>query len=100
MTNIKTIYIAGKMSGKADYGRAEFNEAEKRLTEQGYIVLNPASLPVGLPEKAYMPICLAMLEAADAIYVLEGWQDSRGANLEFDYAVYQSKAIVFEADEE
>lgn len=95
MTNIKTIYIAGKMKGKADYGRADFNEAEKRLTEQGYIVLNPASLPVGLPEKAYMPICLAMLDAADAIYMLEDWKDSFGANLEFDYAVYQSKAIVF-----
>lgn len=99
MTNIKTIYIAGKMKGKADYGR-DFNEAEKRLTEQGYIVLNPASLPVGLPEKAYMPICLAMLEAADAIYMLKGWQDSHGANLELDYALYQGKKVHYEDEDE
>lgn len=99
MTNIKTIYIAGKMSGKADYGR-DFNEAEKRLTEQGYIVLNPASLPVGLPEKAYMPICLAMLEAADAIYMLDGWEHSFGANLELDYALYQGKKVYYEDEDE
>lgn len=99
MTDIKTIYIAGKISGKADYGRAEFNEAEKRLTEQGYIVLNPASLPVGLPEKAYMPICLAMLDAADVIYMLKGWEDSEGACLEYRYALYQGKPVYFETDE-
>lgn len=100
MTNIKTIYIAGKMSGETDYGRAEFNETEKRLTEQGYIVLNPASLPIGLPEKAYMPICLAMLDAADGIYMLEGWEYSFGANLELDYALYQGKKVYYETDEE
>ncbi len=89
----KTIYIAGKMAGLPDHGRRHFREAEKRLREAGYIVLNPAALPDGMSADKYMPICLAMLEAADAIYMLVGWRDSLGARLERGYAQYQGKEI-------
>lgn len=84
-----TIYIAGPMSGKPDYNRAAFERARIHLEGKGHIVLNPASLPLGLPERAYMPICMAMLEQADAIYCLEGWEDSRGAMAEVFYAIRQ-----------
>lgn len=89
----KTIYIAGKMAGLPDHGRRHFREAEKRLREAGYIVLNPATLPDGMSSDKYMPICLAMLNAADAVYMLSGWRDSPGARLERDYAKYQDKEL-------
>lgn len=94
------VYIAGKMAGLPDNGRENFNRAEEKLKAQGHIVLNPASLPDGMPRERYMPICLAMLQAADAIYMLNDWGVSKGANLEFDYANYQMKKILFEEDEE
>lgn len=90
------IYIAGKMRGLPDYGRPRFYEAAAMLESKGYIVLNPAALPVGMPDEKYMPICLSMLEAADSIYMLDGWLTSSGANVELAYALLQNKDVLFE----
>ena len=46
-----------------------------------------------------MPICLAMLDAAGAVYMLEGWERSHGALIERSYALYQGKAV-FEPEKE
>lgn len=90
---MKVVYIAGPMSGLPDLGRKHFREAEKRLKEAGYIALNPAVLPKGMEKDRYMPICLAVLEAADAVYMLQGWRSSAGAQMERAYAQYQGKEI-------
>lgn len=92
------LYLAGKMTGTADMGRRQFNEMEKRLTAQGHIVINPARLPIGLKGDEYMQIGLKMLDAADAIYLLSGWETSKGARLERDYAIYQGKKIIYEGE--
>lgn len=88
------VYIAGKMHGLPDCGRAKFDEAASTLREKGYVVLNPAELPTGLAPDKYMPICLAMIDAADAIYTLDNWLDSKGAQIEVRYARYQGKAFI------
>lgn len=90
------VYISGKMRGLQDLGREHFARAEERLAEAGHVVINPAVLPLGLRSESYMPICLAMVDAADAIYMLEDWHDSPGAKLEHDYAVAQKKTVLFE----
>ena len=92
------VYIAGKMTGLQDLGRARFGAAEKALRENGNIVLNPAMLPVGMPQERYMPICLAMVSAADAVYALNGWMESNGATVEIRYAYYQGKPIIYESE--
>lgn len=89
------IYLAGKMSGLPDYGRAQFKKAEEALSSMGNIVLNPACLPIGLKEHSYMPIGLAMLNEADAIFLIKGWEKSKGAKLEKKFAEYQGKAILY-----
>lgn len=91
------VYIAGKMTGLEDLGRDHFARAEKALRAQGHVVLNPASLPDGLQPSAYMPICSAMIDAADAVFLLDNWPASRGASLEKAYAEYQGKEILYEA---
>lgn len=88
------VYIAGKMTGLPDLGREKFNAVEKMLTEMGHVVLNPARLPDSMPSERYMPICLAMVAQADALYVLDNWKDSKGASLEAAYAAYQGKQIM------
>lgn len=50
----------------------DFNRIEQKAKEMGYVVLNPATLPPDLYECSYLPIYLAMLEAADLMYVLPG----------------------------
>lgn len=95
-----TVYIAGKMANLPDLGKAKFNAAAQKLRDEGYIVLNPAELPNGMPGDRYMPICLAMLGAADAVYALNNWNTSPGANLEINYALYQNKKIIYETAEE
>lgn len=96
----KIVYLAGKMTGLPDYGRARFNAKAAELTEAGYIVINPAMLPVGLRHRSYMQIAFAMLDAADAIYLLNNWRDSPGAHLEHQYASYQHKEIIYEGEYE
>lgn len=88
------IYIAGPMKGLKNANRAAFAEAAEKLRSLGYIVLNPAILPIGMPPDHYMPICLAMVQAADIICMLDGWGRSRGANIELDFAKYQGKDVV------
>lgn len=40
----KTVYLAGKITGDPFY-RSKFYEAQKKLEEGGFIVVNPALLP-------------------------------------------------------
>lgn len=92
---MKTVYICGPMRGKPDLGRGAFRQAEERLREMGYHVINPAVLPIDLPWWVYMPICLAMLREADMIAPLPGWTRSSGARLEMQYAEQTGKDILW-----
>ena len=90
------IFLSGKMTGLSDYGRAAFRAAESELTDAGNDVLNPAILPACVQRERCLPITLAMLDAAEAVYMLRGWEDSPGARIEHEYAKYQGKTILYE----
>lgn len=89
---MRSIYIAGPITGKPHF-RDEFNRAELVLLGKGWIVLNPARLPAGMSESAYMDICLAMVRNADALVMLPGWDDSQGASCERLLAIKMGKKI-------
>ena len=90
------IYISGAMSSCMDTYQQKFARAQKMLEDEGHIVINPAVLPVGLDMDKYMPICLSMVDGADAIFLFNNWQNSKGALLEKAYAEYQRKEILFD----
>lgn len=90
------VYISGAMASRPDTYKEIFYEAEEVFQRYGHIVLNPASLPAGLDHNRYMPMCLAMIDAADMVFMLAGWEKSAGARLEKDYAEYQGKWIMYE----
>jgi len=100
---MKKIYIAGKIAGDKNY-REKFLQAKADLIIKGvkagerYQVMNPAVLPAGMESGDYMRICFSMLDSADAIYMLKDWKDSQGAILEYKYAEYVGKKIMFEKD--
>ena len=87
------VFLSGRIAGDADY-REKFSAAERALRARGYAVLNPAWLPGDMPGDRYMPICLAMLGAADIVCVLEGSDGSPGVAIERRFAEYQGKMIV------
>ena len=91
------IYIAGKITGEPNY-KEKFNIAATSLEAQGHIVLNPAELPEGMLPADYMRICFAMIDTADAIYLLKGWYSSSGASIERNYAMYTGKSILTEGE--
>lgn len=79
------VYIAGAVSEDFNY-REKFAKKERELQKMGHVVLNPAVLPPGLKNhEDYMKICYAMLDAVDAAYFLQGWENSTGAKLEREY---------------
>lgn len=83
---MKRIYIAGPMTGYEGFNHDEFNKVSFDLSFEYESVLNPASLPKGLTQGQYMDICFAMIRAADAIYLLKGYEESKGAMAELAYA--------------
>ena len=90
------VYLAGPIAGVKEYWK-QFNNVAADLARHGHAVLNPASLPAGLAPDAYMPICLAMIQACDEVLLLPGWRESEGVKLEINYARYQGKAVsIFE----
>ena len=89
---MKVIYISGPITNDPDY-RRKFNRMENDLQVRGFTVLNPAHLPAGMTDEQYMKICLAMIDAADAVIVVSDWMRSRGSRLETDYCLYAGKTV-------
>ena len=89
----RKVYIAGKISGDADY-RAKFARVQTALEGEGYISLSPSVLPDGMTAADYMRICFAMIDVADAVLFLPDWEASPGARLEMEYCGYTAKKVV------
>ena len=93
------VYISGRMEGlPPERVQKHFAEAQEYLTTEGFIVMNPDCLRMcpGFDYDDYMSIDLAMLERCDAIYMLEGWEESGGARKELIFAFEHDKKIMLE----
>lgn len=89
-------YIAGKISDNLDKYQYAFAECQMVLEQLGYTVLSPAWLPVGLHRyEDYMNISKQMLKAADDVFFLEGWKESKGARQEHEWAEKWHKNIFY-----
>ncbi len=96
------IYISGAITNNSKYF-SDFAKAQTKLYNKGYSVINPALvaqvLPDNLEHEDYMHVDFALLDLCDAIYMLEGWEQSAGANREYGYALAKGKAIIFEQED-
>ena len=95
------IYISGGITDVPGY-MEHFEKAEKLLT--GYFsnrVVNPAKvlakLPAGTSWQEYMDASMEMLKTCNCIYMLDGWQESKGAKLEHSYAKDSNYEIYYES---
>lgn len=84
------IYIAGPMTGLPDYNYPKFHKMEKLLYDIGFVnILNPAEIAGGNTSyhySYYIRESLKMIVRADAVVFLNGWENSKGANLELHAA--------------
>lgn len=92
------VYLSGPITGVADYMQ-RFDKAERKLLDAGYTVVNPAMVNSMLPEDTtyneYMMMSFCMMDMCDAIYMMDGWQDSRGANMELRRAKELGLDIIY-----
>lgn len=96
---MKTIYIAGPMRGIPLYNFPAFDEAEAELTRQGWNTISPANLdreirddPENTPvtpeflREVMKRDAQAIIDRADAVALLPGWEKSVGAQAELSLA--------------
>lgn len=85
----KRIYIAGPMSGLPELNYPAFNAKAADLRAQGFHVENPAENPPPHCQSwlGYMRLAVAQLATRDAVVMLPGWSQSRGACIEHQLAV-------------
>ena len=84
------IYIAGPMTGYVDFNFPAFHAAATTVRQLGHDPLNPATSFAGrqdLEYADYIREALRMVLLADAMLVLEGWWESKGALLEIHTAL-------------
>lgn len=104
ITKHDTVYIAGPMTGKPNYNFQAFNDAESYLNNTyackvcnpvsfGALVLRHAGQTQVANELA-ADITMQALKLCTKVYLLNGWEESKGAIREVDYAIRNSMQII------
>lgn len=94
------LYLSGPITGTSDYMK-RFANAEENLIKEGYSVINPAKVNAQMPSDTsyaqYMKMSLTMLDMSDIIYMLDGWENSRGAKIEHQFAEINNIRIMYQS---
>lgn len=105
-TKNKVAYLAGPMSGYEEYNFPAFFRAEEHLKELGFDVINPARIDqeelgfnpqVDTVDAAFLKEAVkrdldGVIEA-DCLVLLQGWENSKGANAEIGVAKWLKKPV-------
>lgn len=84
---MKTIYLSGRMKNMPDLNKAKFNEYETKLIKEGFRVFNPHTIKGQMSEIGYMGVNLNQISNSDAVYLIPGWEASKGVKMEVFFAL-------------
>lgn len=95
------IYLSGRISGNADAG-VQFGRAHEEVRKRypGADVFNPMGMlqmigdDLHFDYDEFMHMDMAFLQLCDAIAMIPGWEESRGANREYGYAVGTGMRVI------
>lgn len=94
-------YISGPISNNPNYVH-DFAEACELLTIAGHDYIDPSmpnaeynAMPKHIAWKMYMHRDIAWLYACDAICMLDGWEQSRGARIERWLAMRKGMSVLY-----
>lgn len=85
----KTIYISGQITGLVPYqATKKFHQAHTYLIALDFLVVNPTILPHDHDQswKSFMKEDLKAMKGCGHIYMLNNWEQSRGAKVELWFA--------------
>lgn len=91
-------YISGKISGlDFEEVKKRFLEAEEFLESLGIQAVNPLNNGLSVDDDWIKHLCrdIELLHECNYIYMMEGWQDSVGACVEYDFAIRTGKTVLF-----
>lgn len=81
------VYLSGPMTGIEDLNRKAFEDAEKKLRLANCCVVNPHKIESAEDTyESHLASDIRELTWCDAIYLIPGWESSRGALVEFAVA--------------
>ena len=88
INSTRRVYIAGPMTGLPEFNFPLFNSTAALLRAQGWHVENPAEhgLVEGATWEDYLRYDIGRLATCSTVYLLPGWENSKGANLEVHIA--------------
>ncbi len=94
------VYISGPITNTKD-AKERFRKAEDDLKKRGYKkVINPERLCEVYKYDAmygqYMAHCKLMVKNSRVIYMLKGWENSKGAITERTLAMSQNMEVIYE----
>ena len=92
------VYISGKISGlDFEEVKKRFLEAEEFLESLGIQAVNPLNNGLSVDDDWIKHLCrdIELLHECNYIYMMDGWQDSGGAWVEYDFASRTGKTVVF-----
>lgn len=84
------IYISGPMTGIPEWNYPAFHDAAHRLRVMGWTPINPAESFGGAtdrPYREYVEEDLRLLQQANAIYLLPGWDGPGARGSVWEWAV-------------
>lgn len=82
------LYIIGPVTGCKDDNRPAFGKASRSLADNGYFVTTPHMLinPGEKWHKAMRRSFMFIINHAEGIAMLDGWENSKGATIECEFA--------------
>lgn len=111
-TGKRVVYISGPMTGIKEFNFPAFDAARDELVRDGWEVLSPADMDRAMgidgagktgneriDHETFLRLVdqdIACVKRADMIYMLRGWEKSKGANAEHALGRWLGKKIIYQ----